>query len=162
MANLIRNNTFFNPRSLSRDEWLTPFDRLLDDLFTSAFPTVSKEFGEGFFAKGSYPKVNILDNNNNIVIEAAVPGLNKEDVKVEVQNNVLTIRGENNQNSNVESSQYVKREIKRSAFQRSFNLGENLDEEGIVGECENGVLTLTIPKIFPSEEEDVVRTVDIK
>ena len=73
----------------------------------------------------------------------------------------MTIKAESNQNSAVENSQYVKREIKRSAFQRSFNLGENLDQEKITGECENGVLALTIPKVIPEEKEKKVRTIDI-
>ena len=148
-------------KHFTKDEFLTPFDRIFDDFFRNSFPGLSKDFGEDFFSKGSYPKVNVVNNTDNIVIEAAVPGLTKEDVQVEVQDNVLTIKAESNQDSTVESSQYVKREIKRSAFQRSFNLGENLDQERITGECENGVLVLTIPKVIPEEKEKKVRTIDI-
>ena len=151
----------FPVKHFSRDEFLTPFDRIFDDFFRSSFPGLSKDFGEDFFSKGSYPKVNVVDNADSIVIEAAVPGLTKKDVQVEIQDNVLTIKAESNQNSAVENSQYVKREIKRSAFQRSFNLGENLDQEKITGECENGVLALTIPKVIPEEKEKKVRTIDI-
>tara|TARA_R100001594_G_scaffold43382_1_gene75524 strand:+ start:245 stop:730 length:486 start_codon:yes stop_codon:yes gene_type:complete len=151
----------FPVKHFNRDEFLTPFDRIFDDFFRSSFPSLSKDFGEDFFSKGSYPKVNVVDNADSIVIEAAVPGLTKKDVQVEVQDNVLTIKAESNQNSAVENSQYVKREIKRSAFQRSFNLGENLDQEKIKGECENGVLVLTIPKVIPEEKEKKVRTIDI-
>jgi|TARA_A100001391_G_C4970482_1_gene252505 HSP20 family protein len=151
----------FPVKHFNRDEFLTPFDRIFDDFFRSSFPGLSKDFGEDFFSKGSYPKVNVVDNADSIVIEAAVPGLTKKDVQVEIQDNVLTIKAESNQNSAVENSQYVKREIKRSAFQRSFNLGENLDQEKITGECENGVLALTIPKVIPEEKEKKVRTIDI-
>tara|TARA_R100000388_G_C7242520_1_gene162564 strand:- start:293 stop:778 length:486 start_codon:yes stop_codon:yes gene_type:complete len=151
----------FPVKHFNRDEFLTPFDRIFDDFFRSSFPGLSKDFGEDFFSKGSYPKVNVVDNADSIVIEAAVPGLTKKDVQVEIQDNVLTIKAESNQNSAVDNSQYVKREIKRSAFQRSFNLGENLDQEKITGECENGVLALTIPKVIPEEKEKKVRTIDI-
>ena len=151
----------FPVKHFNRDEFLTPFDRIFDDFFRSSFPSLSKDFGEDFFSKGSYPKVKVVDNADSIVIEAAVPGLTKKDVQVEVQDNVLTIKAESNQNSDIENSQYVKREIKRSAFQRSFNLGENLDQEKITGECENGVLALTIPKVVPEEKEKKVRTIDI-
>ena len=151
----------FPVKHFNRDEFLTPFDRLFDDFFKVSFPSLSKDFGEDFFSKGSYPKVNVVDNADNIVIEAAVPGLTKADVQVEVQDNVLTIKAESNQNVAVESSQYVKREIKRSAFQRSFNLGENLDQDKIAGECENGVLKLIIPKIVPVEKERTVKKIDI-
>ena len=151
----------FPVKHFNRDEFLTPFDRIFDDFFRSSFPGLSKDFGEDFFSKGSYPKVNVVDNADSIVIEAAVPGLTKKDVQVEIQDNVLPIKAESNQNSAVENSQYVKREIKRSAFQRSFNLGENLDQEKITGECENGVLALTIPKVIPEEKEKKGRTIDI-
>ena len=151
----------FPVKHFNRDEFLTPFDRIFDDFFRISFPGLSKDFGEDFFSKGSYPKVNVVDNADSIVIEAAVPGLTKKDVQVEIQDNVLTIKAESNQNSAVDNSQYVKREIKRSAFQRSFNLGENLDQEKITGECENGVLALTIPKVIPEEKEKKVRTIDI-
>ena len=151
----------FPVKHFNRDEFLTPFDRIFDDFFRSSFPSLSKDFGEDFVSKGSYPKVKVVDNADSIVIEAAVPGLTKKDVQVEVQDNVLTIKAESNQNSDIENSQYVKREIKRSAFQRSFNLGENLDQEKITGECENGVLALTIPKVVPEEKEKKVRTIDI-
>mgnify|MGYP003627745450 FL=1 len=146
----------------TKDEFLTPFDRLFDDFFRSSFPGLAKDFGEDFFSKGSYPKVNVIDNKDDIVIEAAVPGLNKENVLVEVKENVLTIKAESNQDTAVENSQFVKREIKRSAFQRSFNLGKNLDQENIVGECENGILILTIPKFIPAEEGKEIRKITIK
>jgi len=152
----------FPVKHFTRDEFLTPFDRLFDDFFKSSFPGLSKDFGEDFFSKGSYPKVNVIDNTDNIVIEAAVPGLNKENVLVEVKENVLTIKAESNQDTAVENSQFVKREIKRSAFQRSFNLGKNLDQEKIVGECENGILTLTIPKFIAAEEGKEIRKITIQ
>ena len=104
----------------------------------------------------------MVNHPDSIVIEAAVPGLTKEDVKVEIQENVLTISAESNQDVGVEVNQYVKREIKRSAFRRSFNLGDNLDQENIVGECEDGVLVLTIPKLVPQEKEKLVKTIEIK
>ena len=53
MNGLIRRNGMVAPRALSRDEWLTPFDRLFDDMFGNMFPTVAKDLGEDFFVKGS-------------------------------------------------------------------------------------------------------------
>tara|TARA_Y100000296_G_C5097442_1_gene218131 strand:+ start:179 stop:682 length:504 start_codon:yes stop_codon:yes gene_type:complete len=152
----------FPLKHFTRDEFLTPFDRIFDDFFSTSFPSLSKDFGGDFFTRGSYPKVNVVNNTDNIVIEAAVPGLSKENIKVEVEDGILTISAESNQNTEVQSSQFVKREIKRSAFRRSFNLDENLDQEKIQGGCEDGILTLTIPKLVPEEKEKVVKTIDIK
>ena len=124
--------------------------------------TPAHDVGEDFFVKGSYPKVNVINNDTDVTIEAAIPGLDKEDVTVQVTEGVLTIQGTRNQRADTENSQYVKREIKRSAFQRSFRLGENLDENNINGEYDNGILTLVIPKVVPTEEETIVKTVQIK
>jgi len=135
---------------------------LFDDMLGTMFPAFSTDLGEDFFVKGSYPKVNVVNNESDVTIEAAIPGLTKKDVSVEIADGVLTIQGISNQRADVENSQYVKREIKRSAFQRSFRLGENLDENNVSGEYDNGILTLVIPKLVPTEQEAVVKTVEIK
>ncbi len=156
---LVRRHAL-TPR-ISRDEWLTPFDRLFDDMLGSMFPTLAHDVGEDFFVKGSYPKVNVINNDTDVTIEAAIPGLDKEDVTVQVTEGVLTIQGTSNQHEDIKDGQYVKREIKRSAFQRSFRLGDNLDESKIKGNYDNGILTLTIPKVVPTEEERTVRKIEI-
>ena len=149
------------PRAFSKNEFLTPFDRLFDDMLGNMFPTFSNDLGEDFFSKGSYPRVNVINGNENLVIEAAIPGMNSADVDVEVTDRVLTIRGGSNQHADISDSQYVRREIKRSAFQRSFRLSENLDADNISGECNNGVLTLTIPKLVPTTQEKNIRKIEI-
>jgi len=161
MSNLKLYNTF-PVKHFTRDEFLTPFDRLFDDFFKNTLPGLSKDVGEDFFSKGSYPKVNVIDGEDNVVIEAAVPGLNKEDIQVQIHDDILTIKAESNQSAEVKNSQFLKREIKRSAFQRSFNLGENLDQGKVDGQCENGILRLIIPKVVPEEKEKTIRTIDIK
>ena len=82
-------------------------------------------------------------------------------MNVEVRDGVLTIRAESNQHGDIQNDQYVKREIKRSAFQRSFRLGDNLDESKISGAYDNGILTLTVPKLTPTPREQTVRTIEI-
>jgi|TARA_Y100000310_G_C20287175_1_gene625433 HSP20 family protein len=161
MTSLIRYPHALAPRALSRNEWLTPFDRLFDDMLGNMFPTVASDLGEDFFVKGAYPKVNVINNEENVLIEAAIPGMNKEDVAVEVSDGVLTIQGTSNQREDVDNGQYVKREIKRSAFQRSFRLGENLDEAAIQGSYDNGILCLTIPKVVPTTEDHLIRKIEI-
>jgi len=160
MTSLIRRNNFA-PRALSRNEFLTPFDRVFDDMFSNMFPTFSRDFGEDFFVKGSYPKVNVVNRETSIDIEAAIPGMSKDEVAVEVTDGTLTIQGTSNQRDDVEDSQYVRREIKRSKFQRSFRLGDNLDQAGITANYDNGILTLNIPKIIPDDAEPATRKIEI-
>ena len=160
MTGLIRRNNFA-PRAPSRNEFLTPFDRVFDDMLSNMFPTCSRDLGEDFFAKGSYPKVNVVNRDTSIDIEAAIPGMSKDDVTVEVTDGILTIHGNSNQREDIENGQYVRREIKRSAFQRSFRLGENLNHTDITAKYDNGILTLNVPKIIPDETEPNTRKIEI-
>ena len=149
-------------RTLSKKEFLTPFDRLFDDMLTDMFPAIRRDFGEDFFTKGSYPKVNVINYENTVLIDAAIPGMSKEDVSVEITDGILTIQGTSNQNRRVEDSQYLKREIKRSSFRRSFTLSDNLDTENISAKFDNGILTLEIPKVIPDNIEPKTLKIEIK
>ncbi len=159
MSAIIRRRV--SPRSLTKKEFLTPFDRLFDDMLTDMFPQFHREFGDEFFSKGSYPKVNVINHENHILIEAAIPGLSKEDINVEVTDGVLSIVGTSNQNEGVTDSQYVKREIKRSSFRRSFTLNDNLASEKISAGFDNGILSLEIPKVIPDNSEPQTRKIEI-
>ncbi len=149
-------------RNFSKREFLTPFDELFNTMLNDMFPTIHREFGNDFFLQGSYPKCNVVNFDDRVEIEAAIPGLKKDDVIVEVTDGILTIKAESNQRIEVEDSQYVRREVKRSAFARSFRLDENLDETGITAIHENGILSLSIPKVNPTNNEPIVRKIEIQ
>ena len=161
MPNLIRRNAL-PARNMSKREFLTPFDEIFNNLMGDMFPSIHQEFGDNFFAQGSYPKCNVLNFDDRVEIEAAIPGLTKDDVTVEVVDGVLTIKAESNQRADVEDSQYVKREVKRSAFARSFRLGDNLVENNISGAFQNGILTITLPKVQPTHTQPEVRRIEIQ
>jgi len=161
MPNLIRRPAL-PTRTISKREFLTPFDEIFNNLMGDMFPSIHQEFGHDFFAQGSYPKCNVLNFDDRVEIEAAIPGLTKEDVSVEVADGVLTIQAESNQRVDVEDSQYVKREVKRSAFARSFRLSDNLVEDDISAAFENGILTLTLPKAQPTFTQPEVRRIKIQ
>ena len=148
-------------RPFSHAELITPFDSLINDFFNDTFSELSKTFGDDFFVKGSYPKVNVLDLKGKILIEAAIPGMKKEDITVELKDNVLTLSGNKRQNEEYSDSSFVRRELKRSKFQRSFALGDHLNQNDITASCEDGILTLEIPKIEPDQEKREIRYIDI-
>ena len=161
MTTIVRRNNLA-PRAFSKNEFLTPFDRLFDDMLGSMFPTIANDFGDDFFTKGSYPKVNVVNYYNSIEIDAAIPGLTKDDVNVEITEGVLTIQGTSAQRENVDDAQYLKREIKRSSFRRSFTLGDNLDSSNVTARFDNGILTLSIPKLVPDDVKPVTRKITIE
>ena len=148
-------------RSVLRDEMLSGFDAIFDAFFDEKFS--SNNFKNQFIQKGSYPKVNIIEVEDRFIFEAAVPGLTKDDIAIEVddESSLLTISGEAKQNKEYKDL-YLCREIKRSKFSRSFSLPkETLDLSKISAQCDNGILTIEIPKLKPEERLPKVRKVTI-
>ena len=160
MTSIIRRRAL-PQRVVNRKEFLAPFDELFNTLLNDSFPSLHSELGENFFSQGSYPKCNVVNFDNKVEIEAAIPGMGKEDISVEISDCILTIKGESNQRSDVDDSQYVKREVKRSAFARSFTLGENLEQTEISASFNNGMLILTIPKREEVEVMPEIRRIEI-
>lgn len=142
-----------------RREFLTPFDSIFDRLVEETFPELTKEFGVDFFERGSYPKVDVVDEDQRIVIEAEIPGLAKEDVGISVKEGILTIAGNKVSENTVNEKRYLKRELKRSSFKRSFALGETLNENEINANFNLGILRITIPKRI--KVTPIVKTIEI-
>ena len=78
------------PEHLNRDEFLTPFDKIFDQLMLKQFPHFQEEVGVSF-NQGAYPKVNVYEYDDKIGIVAEIPGLDKKNVSVEVEDSVLII-----------------------------------------------------------------------
>ncbi|TXN35080.1 Hsp20/alpha crystallin family protein [Flagellimonas hymeniacidonis] len=92
------------------------------------------------------PAVNIKDNSEGFVLELAVPGGKKDDFKVEVDNDLLTISSEVKTESKEEKENYTRREFAFSSFKRAFTLPETVDGTKIDASYENGILKLSLPK----------------
>ena len=150
-------NTSLNKWMPSRDEFLTPVDTIIDRFFSEAMPAFGNEFGVEFFGNNSYPKVDVTDHPDKIVIEAEIPGLIKEDVSVDVEERVLTISGGKRDANFDDDVRYIRKELKRSSFKRSFKLGDNMKVDGIEADFDNGLLNVTVPK----REKDEPRKVKI-
>ena len=136
-----------NPQHLNRDEFLTPFDKIFDELMHKQFPAFQEEVGVSF-NKGSYPKVNVYEHDDRIGIIAEIPGLDKENVFVEVEEKVLTISGDKHGVED-EGAKCITRELKHSSFKRSFNLGDHLDGDMVSATFKAGMLSISVPKTEP-------------
>ena len=158
----MNRNKLLRYRPYSTTELITPFDSLLNELFNDNFAPLKQAFGDDFFVRGSYPKVNVVNTDDSVIIEAAVPGMAKEDITLEIKDDVLTISGRSNQADEYESSAFVRREIKRSRFERSFALSDNLNRDAITASCDNGVLKLTLPKVSPEEQAPQSQYIEIE
>lgn len=131
------------PIHFNRDEFLTPFDTFYDKIIQSQFPNFNKEFGISF-KNGSFPKVDVVDYDDCVVIVAELPSMKKELLNIDVEDGVLTISGDKHQLED-EDARYIMRELKHSSFRRSFELGENLSSD-VSATFESGVLRIEIPK----------------
>ena len=140
---------FVNPAHLSRDEFLTPFDKIFDQLIDKSFPNFKEETGVSF-NQGAYPKVNVYEYDDKIGIVAEIPGLDKKNVTVDVEEDVLIISGDKH-GFDSDGGKCITRELKQSAFKRSFNLGEYLDGKNISAKFKDGMLSISIPKKEPEQ-----------
>ena len=138
-----------NPKHLSRDEFITPFDKIFDELMNKQFPTFQEEVGVSF-NKGAYPKVNVYEYDDKVGIVAEIPGLDKKNVTVDVEEDVLIISGDKH-GFDSDGGKCITRELKQSAFTRSFNLGEYLDGSNVSAKFKDGMLSISIPKKEPEQ-----------
>ena len=134
-----------------RDTFLTPFDKMFDSMVESQFPEVVKQVGVKPYQGSAYPKVNVYEYEDKVGIVAEIPGLNKKQLDVEVEDGVLTISGDKHSTFEDEGAKVLRRELKQSSFKRSFELGEQLDGENIDANFKDGVLSVSIPKIEPEK-----------
>jgi HSP20 family protein len=121
------------------------------------FPSVSSFFKDDKMS-GFKPAVNTREGEYAYHVEVDLPGVKKEDVKVDITGHMLTISGERKTKEEVNEKEYYKCESSYGKFQRSFSLPENIDKENLSAIYENGVLEVVIPK---SKTEEV-KKIEVK
>jgi HSP20 family protein len=137
----------------SRDNFISTFDKMFDDMTRSSFPELFEHLGVEPFGKASYPKVNVISNDDSVLIEAELAGYKKDEIDISVQDGVLTISGKASQSTEqTDKAVYLLRELKRSAFSRSFKVGDQLDVSDVDAKFNNGLLTITIQKLTKEPE----------
>jgi len=134
-----------------RDTFLTPFDKMFDSMVESQFPEMTKSVGVKPYQGSAYPKVNVYEYDNKIGIVAEIPGLDKKQLNVDVEEGVLTISGDKHSTFEDDGAKVLRRELKQSSFKRSFELGELLDGDNISATFKDGILTVAIPKVEPEK-----------
>ena len=117
------------------------FDRFFDD---NIFDWSNRNFST---TNTTLPSVNIKEDNDGFQVEMAAPGLKKNDFKVELNNDLLTISCEKQyENEAKEEEKFTKREFSYQSFSRSFTLPVTVQGDKIKAKYENGILKITIPK----------------
>jgi HSP20 family protein len=128
----------------------TSFSNLVDKFFNDS---IARSGGSAFV-----PKVDIVENTDSFEIHLSVPGLNKEDFKIELNDNYLTVSGERKFVTEKKERTYHTIETQYGSFNRSFSLPDNVDATKINAKYNNGILELTIPK---DEKKALKQTIQV-
>jgi len=140
---------------------------VLRDPFWKEFNALSNRFNRVFdparesdsdFLGAWNPAVDVYDKGTEVVLHAELPGANKDDIDIRVENNVLTLRGKKERNEEVKEDGYFRSERAYGSFSRSFSLPTTVDITKIDADFKDGVLTLTLPKA----EEAKPRQIEVK
>jgi HSP20 family protein len=130
---------------MKRSEFLPSIPSFMDNLFSRDWMDwTSSNFST---TNTTLPAVNIKETDNDYLIEVAVPGMNKKDIKVNLENNLLTISSEKKEDNKEVKENYTRKEFSYQSFQRSFSFQQGLiDGNKIEAKYCEGVLCITLPK----------------
>ena len=132
---------------------MIPFDRKDDNLF-DIFDNFQKKFFDNTNASLPAFRTDIRDQGDKFLLEAELPGFNKEDIDLALKDGILTIKAEHKESHDEkdEKGEYLRRERRYGSFARSFDVS-GIDETNITAAYNNGILELTLPKQVPVEPE---------
>lgn len=134
----------------------TIFPGWIDDFFSGGqWPELEARTG------ATMPAVNVKEDDDQYIIDVAAPGLAKENFKLELNQNVLTISAEKEEEKEEKKNKFTRREFNYASFRRSFTMPNTVKDDGIKASYENGVLSITIPK-REEAKENPMREIDIK
>ncbi|MBQ6587149.1 MAG: Hsp20/alpha crystallin family protein [Butyrivibrio sp.] len=140
------------------------FDEM-DDFFNRGFwngmcPTTENRSSN---AGASLMRTDVIEKDNCYQLEAELPGFNKEDINIDLKDNLLTISASHSENKDEKDNEgkFIRRERRSSSYQRSFRV-EGLKPEDIIAQYKNGVLTVNIPKKEALPEKEEVHRIEVK
>ena len=122
-------------------------------LFSTAYPSNREEMTNGNW----FPRVDIFENGDHLVLEAELPGMNRDDFELSFENNTLTLKGERKFEKKSEGDNYHRIERSYGSFTRSFTLPATITAEGATAEFDNGILRVSLAK----REDTKARKIEI-
>jgi len=130
------------------------FNGFLDEFFNR---NISNFVGSD--AVLNQPAVNVVETDEAFKLELAAPGFDKQDFKVNIENDFLTITASRETNNEEKNERYTRREFSVTSFKRSFKLPKTVNQEAIAAVYENGILNVTLGK--KEEAKPLVKTIEI-
>ena len=142
-----------NNRNLARFE--SPFF----DLAKRFFDNNDFDFVPTFETRRNSGLSNISENENEYVVEISAPGLKKDEIKIELENDILKISSEIKDEKDEKRDGYYRVEFFKSSFERSFSLPKIVDKQNISAKMEDGILLVNIPKMKEEKKENLKITI---
>lgn len=136
---------------------LVPFKRSTNDIF-SLFNEMENNLMQNFGSQLPSFKTDIVDKGDKFVLEADLPGFNKEDINIHVDDNRLTISAQQAVSKEEDKDNYIRKERRYGSFTRSFDVS-NIKTDQIKADYKNGVLVLDLPK--KENKQSNFRKIDI-
>jgi HSP20 family protein len=108
---------------------------------------------EGFTMR--WPKIDVVDNENEVLVRAELPGVDKQDLDVSLSENMLTLRGQTRREEKVVKDNYFRSEISHGSFLRSIYLPVEVDSERASAELRDGILNIRLPKVESAKRKSI-------
>lgn len=138
-------------------------NHFFEDFFNEILSVQNKSQLTEKAKKSSYPKMDIYDNSNTIVVDAAVPGLEKNDIDISWSDDILTVKADKQTSSVQNTERFHLKELHRSSFVRQLNVSEeHYKINEISAKVNNGILKIEIPKKRPQKEEKLAKKIEVK
>ncbi len=149
----MKSLTRWNPRN--EVELSDPF-RPIEQLFDEMWRNWPNRFFDGDTTRPFLrPAMDVVENENNITVRVDLPGLGEDDVHVEMEDNVLTIKGEIGDTIEKEGERYHYHERYSGSFQRSLRLPNTIDADKVDASFSNGVLNIVLPKLPQAQPKKI-------
>lgn len=126
---------------------MIPFERSDNNIF-DLFDNFQKQFFRDSNATLPAFRADIRDLDDKFVLDAELPGFNKEDISLDLKEGILTVKAEHKEDQEQKQGEYIRRERRTGSFARSFDVS-GIDESGISAAYKNGILEVTLPKQAP-------------
>jgi len=142
---------------------LTQPGTLLPTVFDEFFKPWNEWFGNESWPKAlTMPAVNIIENTGDYKVSLAAPGMKKDDFKIDMDGNLLTISSEKEENKEEKDVRYTRKEYSYSGFSRSFTIPEDVKQDKIEATYQDGVLKIVLPKREEAKKQAISKHIAVK
>lgn len=147
-----------NKKTVTKAPWpaiqhpILEMERAFDRFFGRSWPALDNLFE---FEGVRIPSLDMVDRDNELLIRAEIPGIEKKDINVFLADNVLTIKGQSHKEEKEEKGDYYRNEISTSSFARSVTVPTNVDASKTIANLRDGVLEIKLPKTNTSKKQNI-------